>query len=145
MPTGHLFYLISNSAYSRKSAFFSAKITLFFGFKKTAAVFCLCLTLFAAANAQYQIKSWTNDGMAQNTLRSILQTPDGYLLMTTLDGLARFDGVRFTIYNKSNTKGFGTNRLNHLIQSPDGDLWIGAETDFVIRFHAGAFTTFALN
>ena len=108
------------------------------------------LTILIAAQtfvgAQYQIKSWTtDDGLPQNTVRSILQTPDGYLWLTTLDGLARFDGVRFTIYNKSNTEGFGTNRLNHLIQSPDGDLWIGAETDFVIRRHAGVFTTFALN
>ncbi len=106
-----------------------------------------CL-LIAAANihAEYQIKSWTtDDGLPQNTVRSITQTPDGYLWLTTLDGLARFDGVRFTIFNKGNTEGFGTNRLNQIIQSPDGDLWIGAETDFVIRYHAGAFMTFALN
>lgn len=98
-----------------------------------------------AVRPQYQIESWTTDnGLPQNTVRSILQTPDGYLWMTTLDGLARFDGVRFTIYNKLNTENFGANRLSQLTQSPDGDLWISGESDFVIRRRAGKFETYAL-
>lgn len=112
-------------------------------------IFGVCLFFCAAhvvtAFDQYQIQSWTtDDGLPQNTVRSIVQTPDGYLWMTTLDGLARFDGVRFTIFNKQNTPGLATNRLNQITQSPDGDLWITAETEFVIRYHDGKFTSFSL-
>ena len=35
-------------------------------------------------------------------MRDIVQTRDGYLWFTTFDGLVRFDGVRFTVFNKSN-------------------------------------------
>ena len=106
----------------------------------------ILLAAAATGCAQYQIKSWTtDDGLPQNTVRSMAQTPDGYLWMTTLDGLVRFDGVRFTVFSKNNIAGFGANRLNQIVQSLDGDLWIGAETDFVLRYHAGAFSTFALD
>ena len=49
-------------------------------------------------------------GLPQNTVSALLQTRDGYLWFTTLDGLVRYDGVRFTVFDKSNTKGFNTNR-----------------------------------
>lgn len=82
--------------------------------------------------------------MPQNTVRSILQTPDGYLWMTTLDGLARFDGVHFTVFNKLNTPELASNRLAQSAQSSDGDLWISAESDFVTRYHAGKFVTYTI-
>jgi len=47
-------------------------------------------------------------------VRSIVQTRDGYLWMTTFDGLARFDGVRFTVFDKSNTPALSNNRLTAL-------------------------------
>jgi len=55
--------------------------------------------------AQYRIESWTIDnGLPQNTVRSIVQTRDGYLWFTTYDGLVRFDGINFRVFDKSNTK-----------------------------------------
>lgn len=83
--------------------------------------------------------------MPQNTVRSILQTPDGYLWLATLDGIVRYDGVRFTVFNKQNTAGLGTNRLVKLIQSPDGDLWVSAESEFIVRRRAGEFSTYKLD
>ena len=48
--------------------------------------------------AQYRYDTWTADsGLPQNIIRGICQTPDGYLWIATLDGLARFDGVHFTV------------------------------------------------
>lgn len=50
--------------------------------------------------------SWTTDnGLPQNSISSIIQTRDGYLWMTTFDGLVRFNGVQFKVFDKSNTKG----------------------------------------
>jgi hypothetical protein len=41
----------------------------------------------------YNFSSWTtDDGLPQNSVYAILQTRDGYLWFTTLDGLVRFDG-----------------------------------------------------
>jgi ligand-binding sensor domain-containing protein len=66
----------------------------------------------ATVTAQYRFESWTaDDGLPQNSVRSITQTRDGYLWLTTFDGLVRFDGVRFAVFDKSNTKGLSTNRF----------------------------------
>lgn len=71
--------------------------------------------------AQYRIESWTTDnGLPQNSVRSIIQTRDDYLWLTTFDGLVRFDGVRFTVFDKSNTKELSTNRFTALYEDKDG-------------------------
>src|SRR6185369_17583537 len=45
------------------------------------------------------IRSWsTAAGLPQSTVTAIVQTRDGYLWLGTRDGLARFDGVRFTVF-----------------------------------------------
>src|SRR5207302_11492032 len=72
---------------------------------------CMLVILVYATTtaAQYRFDRWTaNNGLPQNAVYSILQTKDGYLWLTTLDGLVRYDGVRFTVFDKSNTKGLVT-------------------------------------
>ncbi|MGI8835705.1 MAG: ligand-binding sensor domain-containing protein [Pyrinomonadaceae bacterium] len=71
-----------------------------------------------------------------------MQTQDGYLWFTTFDGLVRFDGVRFTVFNKSNSPGLATNRFVSLFEDRNGDLWAGLETGEVVRRHQGRFTTY---
>ena len=71
----------------------------------------LTLLWFPNATAQYRFDSWTTDnGLPQNSISSIIQTRDGYLWMTTFDGLVRFDGVQFKVFDKGNTRGLSTNR-----------------------------------
>lgn len=97
----------------------------------------------AAVLAQYRFDSWTTEnGLPQNSINGLAQTPDGYLWMTTFDGLVRFDGVRFTIFVHSNTPGLATNRLTALYADREGTLWIGTEDSGVIRYRSGVFTTF---
>src|SRR5262249_36542698 len=79
-----------------------------------------CAWLFAlaaTARAQYRFDHWTTDnGLPQHTVRSLAQTRDGYLWLTTFDGLVRFDGVRFTVFDKSNTPGLVSNRFTHVLE-----------------------------
>ena len=75
----------------------------------TVAAFSLLaiiVTRVDAVSSPYNVNHWTvDDGLPQNAVHSILQTRDGYLWFTTLDGLVRFDGVSFTVFSRSNTKG----------------------------------------
>src|SRR5262245_51306357 len=106
------------------------------------------LTLVSAkpATCQYVLHSWTADnGLPQNTVYSILQTRDGYLWFTTLGGLVRFDGVSFTIFDKSNVEGLNSNRFNSLFEDNDGNLWIGTEDGGLTRYQDGKFITYTID
>ncbi len=97
----------------------------------------------ATATAQYRFDSWTTDnGLPQNSVRSIIQTRDGYLWLTTFDGLVRFDGVRFKVFNKSNTRGLSTNRFTSLYEDKDGTLWAGTGDGGLTIYRDGVFTSY---
>lgn len=75
---------------------------------------------------EYVHTSWSmEDGLPQNSIYAIAQTPDGYLWLGTLNGLVRFDGVRFTTFTPSDTPGLVSNRIRELHVTPDGALWVG--------------------
>src|ERR1041384_5676070 len=69
--------------------------------------------------------STVDDGLPQNRVSALAQTPDGYLWVGTWFGLARFDGVRFTPFNHYNTQELESDAINALAVGPDGALWIG--------------------
>src|ERR1039458_8350001 len=103
------------------------------------AAFCLV----SSASAQYRLDVWTtDDGLPQNGIRAIHQTPDGYLWLVTFDGLVRFDGIRFTVFNKSNSPGIDSNRFDSLYEDRNGELWLGTQDGGVTRYRHGSFTTY---
>lgn len=113
------------------------------GFNTIWLLTLVCLGMTAPVNAQYRFDHWTTDsGLPQNTVRMIVQTRDGYLWMTTFDGLARFDGVRFTVFDKSNTPAIANNRFTALHEDKDGTLWAGAEQGEVVAYRNGVFTSY---
>lgn len=82
----------------------------------------------ARAGAPYSITKWENDdGLPQNSVLSIVQTRDGYLWLATLNGLVRFDGMSFTVYDENNTPGLSSSRIIQLFEDRGGHLWIGTE------------------
>ena len=96
-----------------------------------------------AAETQYGLEHWTvEDGLPQDIIRGIAQTPDGYLWITTLDGLVRFDGVRFSLFEKNNTPGMATNRFRMMYPGRDGDLWLVNEIGGITRLQKGAFQNY---
>jgi signal transduction histidine kinase/ligand-binding sensor domain-containing protein len=92
---------------------------------------------------QYGHDVWlTRDGLPQNSVRAIVQTRDGYLWLGTWGGLARFDGVRFTIFNRANTPALRDSRITALVEGNDGSLWIGTGAGGLIRLKDGRFETY---
>lgn len=98
------------------------------------------LTLSLSINAQYRIDIWTtDDGLPQNSITGLVQTRDGYFWMTTNDGLVRFDGVRFEVFNKSNTPEITTNRLVGAFEDKSGRLWFQSEDGGIVFYEKGRF------
>ena len=92
--------------------------------------------------AQFGLASWqTEQGLPQNTVQSILQTRDGYLWLGTKEGLARFDGVRFVVFDKQNTPQLPHNQIRHLYEDRAGCLWISTPGGLA-QFQHGQFTAF---
>jgi ligand-binding sensor domain-containing protein/signal transduction histidine kinase len=76
-------------------------------------------------------------------VHAILQTRDGYIWAATEGGLARFDGLRFVVYNSQNTPGLRTNNIRSMFEDREGTLWI-ATADGVARLKNSTFTTFTI-
>ena len=97
------------------------------------------------ASPAYQIDVWqSDDGLPQGTVNSIVQTPDGYLWLGTQNGLVRFDGVTFKVFNENNTPAIINNRIVQLFVDRQGDLWIGAEQGNLFRYRHGQFAAYAM-
>jgi signal transduction histidine kinase/ligand-binding sensor domain-containing protein/DNA-binding NarL/FixJ family response regulator len=74
---------------------------------------------------QYVHRSWgIEDNLPQSTVWGILQTRDGYLWIGTEEGLARFDGIRFTVYNSRNVVQLTANWVIGLYEDQQDNLWI---------------------
>jgi signal transduction histidine kinase/ligand-binding sensor domain-containing protein len=78
-------------------------------------------------------------GLPQNAVTTIVQTRDGYLWLGTYSGLARFDGVRFVVFDNRNTPEMHSSRVTSLFEDATGELWIGYETGELTRYRNGAF------
>ena len=68
------------------------------------------------------------------------QTPDHYLWLGTLRGLARFDGRRFEVFNEFNTPELGSSLIRFLFADRRGNLWVGTETAGAVLIKDGQVT-----
>jgi signal transduction histidine kinase/ligand-binding sensor domain-containing protein len=114
--------------------------------RRIAFFACLFLLPASASPAQpYRFFSWTTEnGLPQNSIQALLQTRDGYLWMSTLDGLVRFDGLLFQVFNRQNTPSLTTNGFSFfaLLEDRQGCLWAGTLMGGAVRYCNGTFTSF---
>lgn len=69
--------------------------------------------------------AWTSKEGAPTEISAMAQTPDGWLWMSTSNGLYRFDGVRFERFQPPQGEALLESRLTFLYATPNGDLWLG--------------------
>jgi signal transduction histidine kinase/ligand-binding sensor domain-containing protein/CheY-like chemotaxis protein len=91
------------------------------------------------APTQYGHDAWQiEQGLPQNTVNAIAQTPNGYLWLGTAEGLVRFDGVRFVAFDRRNTPAIPNNVVSALRVDRAGGLWIGTDSGLV-HWQGGSF------
>ena len=105
----------------------------------------LLLVGFAASGTSsgsrsYLIDVWTSDnGLPNSSVTAIAQTPEGYLWAGTLNGLARFDGVRFVNFDPLNTPELQHSRVTGLFLDARGTLWINTYDGSLTSWRNGRF------
>ncbi|HVU94276.1 MAG TPA: two-component regulator propeller domain-containing protein [Puia sp.] len=98
--------------------------------RKIILVFCLCVS-YSLIHAQQDDLNFVNfsstNGLSSNNINSIIKDRYGYMWFATEDGLNRFDGINFTVYNHNelDTNSLATNQLQTLYEDPQGNLWVG--------------------
>jgi signal transduction histidine kinase/ligand-binding sensor domain-containing protein/CheY-like chemotaxis protein/HPt (histidine-containing phosphotransfer) domain-containing protein len=83
--------------------------------------------------SQYVLDNWQiPEGLPQTSVQAIARTPDGYLWVGTQEGLARFDGVRFTLFDTNNEPAIPNKDITVLFVDRAGRLWIGTRSGVAV-------------
>lgn len=67
------------------------------------------------------------EGLPQLSVWAIEQSVDGYLWLATEEGLVRFDGRRFVVFDRHHFENLPSDFVTALVAAPDGGLWLGSQ------------------
>ena len=94
----------------------------------------------AVATPPWVVRNWQSDeGLPDNTVVGIEQTPDGFLWVATKTGLARFDGVRFQPFPVT-AAGAPAGGIKALVADQRGRLWVAKDGGVVLCVDQGVTT-----
>ncbi|HKH76678.1 MAG TPA: two-component regulator propeller domain-containing protein, partial [Rubrobacteraceae bacterium] len=81
----------------------------------------------------------TADGLAHDTVQTLLEMPDGVVWIGTVGGLTRFDGISFRSYTTAH--GLMNDRVSVLAGDRDGNVWLGSPGG-VMRLRPNGLVTY---
>jgi len=84
---------------------------------------------------------WRSEsGLPSNTILCLLQDRSKYLWLGANNGLVRFDGMNFVLFDSKNTAALGDSFINTLYEDRQGVLWCGSYHGDLIKLEQGKFT-----
>jgi len=102
--------------------------------------------LLLGADKTWSFRAWQSDeGLPDNMVEGVAQSPDGFLWVATRRGLARFDGVRFQLFASANAAGVTTSEMQKLLLDRKGRLWVAKDRGVVLCINAGYTTALTPN
>jgi len=81
------------------------------------------------------------NGLPESSVGAVAQTRDGYLWFGTEEGLARYDGLRITVFEIANHKTLRDDFIETLAAGHDGSLWVGTRSSLA-QLKDGEFHTY---
>ncbi|MCW3062752.1 MAG: hypothetical protein JWQ02_4573 [Capsulimonas sp.] len=72
-------------------------------------------------------------GLPSSKINAVAKTPDGYVWLATAEGLVRFDGLRFSVFEHHSTPSLPGSAMDDLVIDQAGTLWILAQGHAVRR------------
>lgn len=114
-------------------------------FRLSQAIWLLLLAArFSArgAESEFVSQTWTaENGLPDNSVGALAQTPDGYLWVATQSSLARFDGFEFTREPLGETAAVTSRLIRAMCCDQRGSIWAALESGPVLCFSGGGVTT----
>ena len=98
----------------------------------------LIFTLSTSAQYHFSFSHYTSDnGLSQNSITAMMKDRKGYLWFGTRDGLNKFDGYKFTIYNSKADQKLSvlSNRILSIKEDHWGYIWVKTYDDIVYRLN----------
>ncbi len=108
---------------------------------KYFTLFLLLWILFPLKNVAQDIRFkhlTNNNGLSQNLVLSIAQDNEGFMWFGTKDGLNKYDGYKFKVFQNepNNPNSISSNYISALFTDRNGNLWIGTENGIVNVYSA---------
>ena len=95
----------------------------------------------AATNSPWVARVWQSDeGLPDNTVVGVDQTPDGFLWVATQGGLVRFDGLQFRQLTPVTVAGVPTTLIQAILVDRRGRLWVATDRRTVLCVDNGRTT-----
>ncbi len=90
--------------------------------------------------SDYVIERWSaEEGLPSNNLRHIAKDKDGFLWISTFNGLVRFDGVQFKIFDSKNIDGLLTSAFYSVMPLNSGGLIVNSQSSGIFKYNKGEF------
>lgn len=92
------------------------------------------------SNAGIITKTWTtNEGLPVNAVSGIVKDNQGYIWIASYNGLARFDGLNFTLFDNKNIHGVQSNRFHGVVKDTEKNIWFFPEYGGILRYSDSEF------
>jgi signal transduction histidine kinase/ligand-binding sensor domain-containing protein len=104
------------------------------------ALFLLILISAAHGQRNYLFENISiAEGLSNSEIHSIFQDSNGYLWISTADGLNRYDGNTITVFknNPNDTKTIPDNNCFAIAEDADGFLWVAVAGNAISKFDPG--------
>ncbi|WP_057633529.1 ligand-binding sensor domain-containing diguanylate cyclase [Stenotrophomonas humi] len=82
----------------------------------------------------------TRDGLPHNLIHAIAQTPDGYLWFASWEGVVRYNGIDFRLFDQHAVPELRDSGVQVLRLARDGSLLLGTAGGGVVRYRAGRWS-----
>jgi signal transduction histidine kinase/ligand-binding sensor domain-containing protein len=84
-------------------------------------------------NTSWLMRPWqTDEGLPDNSVAGLAQTPDGYIWVGTPSGLARFDGIHFETFSLTNIIAPPNRGIITMLSGHKGSLWLAMDRGGVV-------------
>lgn len=83
---------------------------------------------------------WTNKmGMVSNNVISVFQSEDEFIWIASYNGLQRFDGLKFEVFDQTNIPFLASNTFYECTQAQDGTLWFSTGASGIVGYNDNGF------